>query len=453
MIVLLNDSSNRATDALAVESAPEWTALTALVELTDAVLRSDSKATALHALAAGLRQGFDCEYAAVASIRGERFHMECFTHLPSFDPAADHVRSLETACCSRCGDSNPTHGARIVDLGAQGQFAILPIHSTDGRCIACGMLKIGDPIRFATRHNSLDILGEQLGPVLETKLAALRKSSLQAGYEAVSRKFVANKRWWVSVLLIACIVGLLPLPYQVRCDAELQPVVRRHVAAPFDGVFQRSFAKPGDLVVAGQILGRLDPKELTWEIAAAAADRDRASKACDVNVAAGKTGAAQIDRLESKRLAERLKLLENRLAHLEIAAPIAGVVVSGNLERVEGAPVKMGQSLFEVAPLEQMVVEILVPEAEIDHVSKGQEIRLYLDAIPGDSLTGTVSRIYPRAELRHGSNVFLAEVVLDNAAGTLRPGMKATVDIRAARRPLIWIGMHRISEAFLRFIR
>lgn len=429
----------------------EWSLLTSLVELIDSMLRAESREATLRTLAFGLKSSLECEYVALATRHGSRFRIEVFTQLDSFDTATDVVRDLETACTTAFCENELS--ATSVKCAYGDSVTCIPFVSGEKEIVAVGLLKIAESSHSLSNRNSLAILSDHLSPALETKLAALKRSDLGTRWKRFAGRLSERKRLLQVGALVACVAALLPFPYRVRCDAELQPVVRRHVAAPFDGIFQQSMVKPGDVVVAGQTLGRLDPKELTWEIAAATADRDRASKSRAANLATGKTAQAQIDALESKQLAERLKLLENRLAHLDVTSPIAGVVVSGNLERAEGAPVKIGQSLFEIAPLDRMIVEVLVPEAEIDRISTGQEIQLYLEAVPNDGLSGVVSRIYPRAELRNGANIFVAEVELNNGAGLLRPGMKGTVDVNTERRPLAWIAAHRIGEMFWRFVR
>ena len=432
-------------------SGIEWSLLTALVELTDSILCAETREATLRTLAFGLKSSLECDYVALATRHGSRFRIEVFTHLDSFDTATDVVRALETACAAAF--RNEESAVTSVTPAGGDSITCIPFVSAEKQVVAVALLRIAESSPSLANRNALTILGDHLSPALETKLAALKRTDLRSRWMGFVGKLGERKRLLQVGVLVASATAMLPFPYRVRCDAELQPVVRRHIAAPFDGIFQQSMVKPGDVVAVGQTLVRLDPKELTWEIAAATADRDRAAKSRAANLATGKTAQAQIDALESKRLAERLKLLENRLAHLEVTTPIAGIIVSGNLERAEGAPVKIGQSLFEVAPLDRMIVEVLVPEAEIDRISTGHEIQLYLDAVPNDGLSGLVSRVHPRAELRNGANVFIAEVELSNGAGLLRPGMKGTVDVRTERRPLAWIAAHRIGEMFWRFVR
>ncbi len=123
------------------------------------------------------------------------------------------------------------------------------------------------------------------------------------------------------------------------------------------------------------------------------------------------------------------------------------MIASGDLERAEGAKLKIGQTLFEIAPLDKMIVEVAIADSEIAHVSKGQQVDIRLDAFPGELMSATITRIEPRSELRDHDNVFIAQVEVDNAEGKLRPGMKGRVRVRTDNRMLGWIVFHKAWEA------
>jgi multidrug resistance efflux pump len=199
-------------------------------------------------------------------------------------------------------------------------------------------------------------------------------------------------------------------------------------------------------------LGRLEGRDLRVEMAGLSADYSRAAKSRDVNMAAGKIAAAQIDKLEMERLDHKKRLLTRRLEHLEIKSPIEGVVISGDLQRSEGVPVSVGQVLYEVAPLDQMVAEVAVADEERSYVQERQNVMIRLDAFPGSSWSDHLVRINPRAELREDDNVFIGEVTLDNADRALRPGMKGEAKIESARYPLAWIILHKPWNALLHWM-
>jgi len=78
----------------------------------------------------------------------------------------------------------------------------------------------------------------------------------------------------------------------------------------------------------------------------------------------------------------KITILNQRLKNLDVRTPINGIVVSGDLENSVGVPLELGQTLFEIAPLEAMVAEVGVPEAEADYVQPGMQVQLKFDSFP-----------------------------------------------------------------------
>ena len=229
------------------------------------------------------------------------------------------------------------------------------------------------------------------------------------------------------------------MPHRVKCECQLEPVTRRFVAAPFDGPLKETFVKPGDLVTQGQLLARMDGREVRWELAGVQADLYRAATQRAGHVASHKAGEAEVSRHEVDRLQFREQLLKARDQDLEIRSPVDGMVVSGDLKDVEGMPLKTGEMLFEVAPLDAMVVELAVPEDDLPYIRPGLPVDITFDAFPLRGDQSKIDRVHPRAEIRGEENVFIAEVKLDNPSQVLRPGMRGYARIAAGRATLGWI--------------
>ena len=242
---------------------------------------------------------------------------------------------------------------------------------------------------------------------------------------------------------IATAAMFVPMDYRVTCDSELQPVFRRFIAAPFDAPLEECLVEPGDIVEANQLLALLDGRELRWELAGLRADLAKAVKEHNTHLSAQEFGEAAIARHEIDRLENRSALLAQRTQNLEIRSPIAGVIVAGNLKETEGVPLETGQSLFEVAPLDRMVVEVAIPEEDIWHVQPNMVLNLRLDALPSETVEATILRIYPRAELRDHENVFVAEAELDNSDKRLRPGMRGDAKVSTGSHFLGWNLFHK----------
>ncbi len=239
----------------------------------------------------------------------------------------------------------------------------------------------------------------------------------------------------------------IPMQYRVSCDCQLEPVLRRFVASPYDGLLEESLVEAGDIVRAGQTLARMDGRELHWELSGYEADYKSEQKKRDAASARDDVATAQQSDLEMQRLSLKMDLLRHRLENLDIKSPIDGVVIEGDLKKAEGIPLTIGQTLFEIGPLNQMIVELSVPEREILHVEPGMSVEVTLDADQSNTEVGTLLRITPRSEIRGNESVYVAELALSNDDGKYRPGMKGSAMISGHRHPLGWNWFHHAWES------
>ena len=122
-------------------------------------------------------------------------------------------------------------------------------------------------------------------------------------------------------------------------------------------------------------------------------------------------------------------------------------------KKSEGIPLTQGQSLFEIAPLDKMVVEIGIPEEDIGYVAVGQTLSVSLDAVSGRTWEGTVEKIHPRAEVREQEHVYICEMSINNESALLRPGMRGRAKISTVMRPLGWNLLHKPWNNFVMWLR
>ncbi len=290
--------------------------------------------------------------------------------------------------------------------------------------------------------NQLESVLKRVAPQLNVALKANRRLT---GLCADQFSRLRRAKWsqWI-VALICATAGLLavPVPYRIKCDCEMQPVSRRFVTAPFESILEQTFVKNGDVVSQNQLLARLDGRQIRIELAGLQAEYAGAKKKYDAELAAKNVAHSQIARSEMDRLSAKIELLEERIAHLDIKSPLAGQIVAGDLEKAEGASLTIGQTLFEIAPLEKMVAEIAIPESEIQYARENHEITIKLESFPFRSWQGVIESIHPRAEMIDMKNVFIAQANFENEEGLLRPGMKGKGKIKSEWEPLGWCLFH-----------
>ena len=170
---------------------------------------------------------------------------------------------------------------------------------------------------------------------------------------------------------------------------------------PYEGRLEQVFIKPGETVSSGQLLARMDGRDIEFEVSGLTAELRRAQKDRDTAQAAFDTAAAQMASLEAKRLELQIELRRERLQNLEIRSPVDGVVMGGDPRKLEGARLSMGESLLEVGPMDELIVELLVPDEDISHVREDQSVQYRLSGMPWKTWQGEVSLVHPRSEIRH----------------------------------------------------
>ncbi len=381
-----------------------------------------------------------------------------------FDPAAERVQVLQSALNEsivrdqisiwpvdddRARACLEAHH-RAASISQAERMQSLPLKDSVGTIH--GALLFLNPARLSDNGISLTALtaaGERIASIIGL-LHKAEGSRLSRFVQKFKASYVTHKsRYWLYGLGLLTAIGLLPWTHKVSCECVVQPTTRRFVAAPFEAPLQKCLVDAGEIVHRGDLLAELEGRELRWELNALEAEYQAAAKRRDSQIADQSRAAARLSRFEVEKLEIKQKVLQQRLQQLEIRSPIDGVVISGDLERAEGIQLTVGQTLFEIAPLEKMVLELRIPESDISYAKVGMPVEAWLDSIPGTKLKGEVERIYPQSELVDHQNVFVAEIQLDNVDGKLRPGMQGGAKLSGEKRSLFWIVFHRPWEQFL----
>ena len=277
-------------------------------------------------------------------------------------------------------------------------------------------------------------------PHVEIALQACRRAEPGIASRVASAlgRSLRSRAGMLVVLALMLFGGAMfvPVPSHVRCDCRVAPVARRYAVAPFDGQIETVLAKRGDTVTEGQILARLDGRQVRWELAGVEAERHQAARKHEVELVGQDVPEAILASLELDRLNVKDSQLTHRESQLEVASPVTGIVLEGLRDRVEGTPVKTGDVLFEVAPLDRVRVEIEVPASEVSTVEVGLSVTLWLEGLGTDAISGTIQSLAPESEVSEGENVFIAELEFENTQGRMRPGMRGRTRIDSPRRPL-----------------
>lgn len=327
---------------------------------------------------------------------------------------------------------------------------ILPLQNDD--CVSHGVLLYRSSKELS--HDDLEVHVRFLQAAAPLLASAIGLHIRAAGnqFDRIAKQWseyfgIQKLKLALLALTIAISAMFIPISYNVHCKCELQPVVRRFVSAPFAGQLEKSFVEPGDTVSKGEVLARLDARDVNWDLSGKLAEWNRAISVRDGHLAAHRSGEARIATLEVERLKLAVDQLKYRAKKLEIQSPISGIIVVGDLTKSEGVMLDTGKMLYEIAPLDQMVVEVAIPENDVRFVKSGMTVNIILDAFPNKSIEAKIRRVHPRAELKENDNVFIAELEIPNKEKSMRPGMRGFAKITTGKKPIGWILLHKAYES------
>lgn len=460
---------NRASRAESTPGVRDAESASDVFKLFAAAVEPEHFKASAAALTTRLAHLWQIERASVGMVRGKRVRIAAISHVAHTDARMDAVRRLEEAMHEAVDQASTivlpqagtdpglvTHAAQsLLGAGAAGRALVVVPLIVRERAIGALLLENAKP--FAPDEvRRIDALAALCAPILLEKSlndrwlvskvgSAVREQlGKLLGPAHPVRKLVA-----ASVLLVTVGASLIDWPYHVLAPVVVEAGARRVVPAPFDGYLASGHVRPGDKVTAGQPLAQLDDSDLRLERLGLTADREQRTSELRAATAKYELAKANMLRAELDQIEAKLRLVEARLERAKVRAPIDGIVLSGDLSQTIGEPVKVGATLFELAPAGDFRLIINVDEFDVGNVAVGQTARAVLAALPEKTLNLTLTRVAPVLEAQGGRNSYRVEAGLQDPEPALRPGLVGRARIDAGERRVIWIWTH----SFLTWLR
>lgn len=244
-----------------------------------------------------------------------------------------------------------------------------------------------------------------------------------------------------AAALVAALAMLLLVPVDDRVTANtvIEGRTRQLVTVPFEGFIREVLVRPGDRVRRGQLLLRLDGRELQIEAAKLRGERDQAAGKLRQALAEHDAPAVAQVSAELQGAEGQLALVEAKLARAALVSPLDGLVVSGDWMQQIGAPLELGKEAFEIASDDGYRVVLHVPERDIARVRAGQRGVLRLAGQPQQGHDFELSRVTATASVQDGANGFRAEAAWLGATPALSPGMQGVAKVSVGRANLLTI--------------
>ena len=245
------------------------------------------------------------------------------------------------------------------------------------------------------------------------------------------------------------------ITFAVNAAGEIGPAEQVSVRPEINGKIEQLPVDIGDRVKKGDLLFKLDDKELQQQKASNVTAIERAK----LELEKAERDYRRAEQLLSERLISQelfddtkttfelaknsleraqkdLLIIEERLTKTEVRAPFDCTILT--------RPVSMGQAVsgsggfnsgtevLTIADLTDMIINAHVNQADVPRLTVNQKVEVGVEAVAGLKVTGIVERIAPQATIKNNIKGFAARIVLKNVDPKIRPGMTANIKIPVA---------------------
>lgn len=409
-----------------------------------------------------------CDRVTLGLLEGKRVKVVAVSHSPQFEKRANLMRAIERAM----EEAIDQEEAVVYPAEREGRPVVARAHEallqeSEAGSAATIPLVHGEHVvgaltfeRAAGHRFDVPVLeicaaiASVAGPIIELKHGNEASLPVHAGRTAKGLwdKLAGpgHPGWKLGAIGVAAVAAFLALAsgeFRVSGNSTVEGVVQRAVSAPINGFVAEAPLRAGQTVKQGEVIARLDDRDLRLERMKLESQREQFVK--QFREAMGKRERAQIA-IVSAQIAQaeaQLALVDEQLARTTLTAPFDGLIVSGDLSQRLGSPVERGQVLFEVAPLADYRVVLQVDERDIAYVLSGQRGELTVTSMPDERFPFTVRNITPVNTAREGGNFYRVEAELEQEGETrLRPGMEGVGKINIEERKLVWIWTHGFTD-------
>ena len=252
----------------------------------------------------------------------------------------------------------------------------------------------------------------------------------------------------------------IPVELTIKRAGAVQLAEPDEIRSETPGFIEEIFVREGDKVAPGQKVARLRNRD-TEHLLVATEARFKMAEA-DVQRAVGLDKPSELKQTQSVRAAleARLKDARHDVENLTLRSKTGGTVLTRDLEKRLGVPLKTNEVLCQIAQLDPMRIKVALGEKQVRYIKRGQRVELKTEAYPGRTISGTIADdpiMFFAGELpkafsaqrlgdvptyidAHGREIpidrtFEAVVEVDNHEGLLRPGMSARGKIYAGKQP------------------
>ena len=243
--------------------------------------------------------------------------------------------------------------------------------------------------------------------------------------------------------------------FSVTVAGEISPAEKVSVRPEVHGKIAELPVDISDRVAKGELLFRLDDKDLKIEIDTRKKQIDSANLQLEQSKSEYERSIKlfndgliseeafqniktryEVSQITRARAQNDFDLSQEKLSKTSILAPFDCTVLSRPVSIGQAVSGTGGQSsgteVMEIADLNNLIILAHVNQADVSRMGKNQKVKIEIEAVADLVVDGIVERIAPQATIRSGIKGFSTRIKLMNTDPSIIPGMTATINIPVA---------------------
>jgi len=211
------------------------------------------------------------------------------------------------------------------------------------------------------------------------------------------------------------------VPIRVEVTGQVIPIFQAILSSRIQGTIDKLLVREGTQVFKGQLLIKLDSRDVQADLARAEAEVENAKAQLDRMKTLYAKDAVSRQEMENATRTYKVaqanrKAVLAQLSYTVVKAPFDGMITEKKVEAGELA--SPGQPLLKMEDSRQLRLETTVAEGDLKSVSLGDKIPILIDALGVQTLRGIVSQILPAGDPH--THTFTVKVDLP-----ITPGLKS----------------------------
>lgn len=286
-------------------------------------------------------------------------------------------------------------------------------------------------------------------------IVILLVGALGAGGWFYSQRQLAGAVPQVSTKVDTAVIETRNIKFAINAAGDITPAEQVSVRPEVNGKIEVLPVDVGDRVKSGQLLFKLDDRELQTQrqqeeknversrlqLGQAERDYKRAQQLFEgklISQELFEDSRTKFD-LAKNELALREKSFEliiERLRKTEVMAPFDSTILTRPIsvgQAVSGSGgFNAGTEVLTIANLNDLIVNAHINQADVTRLHVDQQVEVSVEAVSGLKVVGKVERIAPQSTLKNNIRGFAARILLKDVDSQIRPGMSANISIPVA---------------------